>query len=66
MSALLFSVSNFICEIGTYSLRLKKWTKCCFMKQNCQIQMDVAQYENATRPLSILGIFTTRQHFQMR
>ena len=36
------------------------------MKQKCQLQMSVAQYENAATPLRIREINTTHQHFQMR
>ena len=40
--------------------------KALFMKQKCQIQMDVGQYKNAVTPLRTRGINTTHQHFQMR
>ena len=36
------------------------------MKQKCQLQMDIAQYENVTTPLRTKGINTTHQQFQMR
>ena len=36
------------------------------MKQKCQIQMGVGQYQNAATPLRTKGINTTHQHFQMR
>ena len=38
----------------------------CFMKQKCKIQMVIAQYKNAAKPLINLDINTTHQHFQMR
>ena len=31
----------------------------CFMKQKCQVQMGIAQYENAAITLKIKGINTT-------
>ena len=37
-------------QIG-YRLRWKIRSKYCFMKQKSQIQMGVAQYENAAMPL---------------
>ena len=43
----------------TYSLRAKLWTKYCFMKQNCQLQSGIAQYENAATPLSSKAIQAT-------
>ena len=49
-----------------YSLRPKLWTKCCFMKQKCQLQMGIVKCKNAATPLSTLGINTKHQHFQMR
>ena len=36
------------------------------MKQKCQLQIGVTQYENAAMALSTSGINTTRQHFQMK
>ena len=36
------------------------------MKQKCQIQMDVGQYENIATQLRTRGIDTTLQNFQMR
>ena len=45
-----------------YSLR----PKYCFIKQKCQIQIDVIQCKSTAMPLSTRGINTTRQHFQMR
>ena len=42
-----------------YSLRPKLWTKYCFMKQNCQIQSGIAQYENAGKPVSSKAIHAT-------
>ena len=47
-----------------YSAGQKKRYKYCFMKQKCQLQMGIAQYENAATPLKTRGIDTT--HFQMR
>ena len=38
----------------------------CFIKQKWQNQIGMAHYKNAATPLSILGINTTHQHFQMR
>ena len=38
----------------------------CFMKQKCQVQMVIAQYKNAGKPLISRGINTIHQHFQMR
>ena len=43
----------------------KKHYEYCFMKQRCQIQMVTLQYENVATPLSIIGINTTHQDFQM-
>ena len=40
--------------------------KYCFMKQKCQVQMVIAQYKNAAKPLITIGINTTHQYFQMR
>ena len=42
-----------------YSLRPKLWTKYCFMKQNCQLQSGIAQYENAATPVSSKAIHAT-------
>ena len=53
-------------QIDTYCLRPKVSTKSYFMKQKCQIQMGIVKCKNAATPLSISGINTTRQHFQMR
>jgi len=50
----------------TYSGAQKKVYEYCFMKQNCQIQMGVAQYKNVAMLLGFWGISTTHQHFQMR
>ena len=36
------------------------------MKQKFQLQIGIAQYENAATPLATKGIDTTHQHFQMR
>ena len=36
------------------------------MKQKCQLQIDVTQYKNEAMSLSISGIKTTLQHFQMK
>ena len=47
-----------------YNLQPKLWTKCCFMKQKCQLQIGVAQYEKATMPISTRGINSTCQQFQ--
>ena len=49
-----------------YSAAQKKRYEYCFMKQKWQIQIGRAQLKNVATPLSILGINTTRQHFQMR
>ena len=49
-----------------YSAGQKKRYEHCFMKQKCQVQMGVAQYENAAKPLITRSIDTTNQHFQMR
>ena len=46
-------------EIFLYSLRPKLWTKYCFMKQNCQLQSGIAQYENAATPVSSKAIHAT-------
>ena len=35
-----------------YSAGQKKRYKYCFMKQKCQIQIDLAQHKNATTPLN--------------
>ena len=37
----------------------------CFMKQKCQLQMGMAQYRNAAKPLRTRCIMA-HQHFQMR
>ena len=49
-----------------YSGAQKKVYEYCFMKQKCQVQMVITQYENAAKPLITRGINTTHQHFQMR
>ena len=49
-----------------YSLRPKLWTMYCFMKQNCQLQSGIAQYENAATPLSSKAIHATHQYYQKR
>ena len=49
-----------------YSGAQKKVYVYCFMKQNCQIQMGIAQYKNVATPLGFWGIDTTHQRFQMR
>ena len=36
------------------------------MKHKCQLQIGVAQYENAAMPLSTSGINTMHQQFQMK
>ena len=36
------------------------------MKQKCQLQMGISQYENVATPLISIGNNTTHQHFQMR
>ena len=46
-----------------YSAAKKKPYKYCFMKQKCQIQMGIVQYENVATTLSNKGINTTHQHF---
>ena len=51
---------------NTYSLRPKLWTKSCFMKQKCQLQMSVVQYKLAAIPMATKGIIAIHQHFQMR
>ena len=48
-----------------YSAAQKKRYEYCFMKQKWQSQIGIAHYKNAATPLSILGINTTHQHFQM-
>ena len=48
------------------SLRLKLWTKCCFMKQKCQIQKGVEKYKNEAMPLSNRDINATNLHYQIR
>ena len=53
-------------QVSTYSLRPKLWTKYCFMKQNCQLQSGIAQYENAATPVSSKAIHATHQHYQKR
>ena len=61
-------------SIGTYTqtnrLDYSGGNSCCkkalFIKQKCQIQIDVGQYENAATPLRTRGINTTHQPFQMR
>ena len=40
--------------------------KALFMKQKCQIQKGVGQYEDAATPFRSRSISTTHQHFQMR
>ena len=50
--------------VSHYSAGQKKHYEHCFMQQKCQLQMDIAQYENAATPLRIKGIHTTHQYFQ--
>ena len=50
----------------TYSAAQKKRYEYCFMKQKWQSQIGKAHYRNAATPLSILGINTTHQHFQIK
>ena len=52
-------------DLPLYSDAQKKIYGYCFMKQKWQIQMGKAQYRNLATPLSIWGINTTHQHFQM-
>ena len=49
-----------------YSGRNSCCNKALFMKQKCQFQMGIAQYENDATPFRTKGIITTQQHFQMR
>ena len=52
--------------LSTYSGANWKVYEYCFMKQNCQLQMGIAQYKNVAITLRTLSIITTYQHFQMR
>ena len=49
-----------------YSGAQKKVYEYCFVKQKCQLQLDIAQYENVVTPLGFWGINATHQHFEMR
>ena len=63
------SILVFMTDFGpltNYSLRPKLWTKYCFMKQNCQLQSGITQYENATTPVSSKAIHAAHQHYQKR
>ena len=62
----MYSGGNSCCNKTTYSGANWKVYKYCFMKQKCQVQMVVAQYKDAAKPLITKGIDTTHQHFQMR
>ena len=62
----IFRICDFLGAQATLGASTKKkHYKYCFMKQKWQIQIGIAQYKNVATPLSILGINTTRQHFQM-
>ena len=50
----------------TYSCYHLRIDKALFIKQNCQLQMSVAQYENVATPLTTRGNSTIHQHVQMR
>ena len=39
--------------VRLYSLRPKLSTKSYFMKQKCQLQMDIVKYNNAVTPLTL-------------
>ena len=58
--------NDFIKDLVTYGAGQKKRYKYCFIKQKCQLQMVIAQYRNAAKPLITKGINTTHQHFQIR
>ena len=47
-------------KVVEYSVGPKLWTKYCFMKQNCQLQSGIAQYENTATPVSSKAIHATQ------
>ena len=49
-----------------YSGAQMKVYEYCFMKQNCQIQMDIEQSKSVDMPLGLWGINITQRQFQMR
>ena len=50
---------NILAWRGYYSGANWKVYEYCFMKQKCQLQMGIAQYQNLDTPLSTKGINTT-------
>ena len=57
--------TTFAFILFSFSIRLKLWARCCFMKQKCQFPMGIAQYENTAMPLNMWGIDTTHQGFEI-
>ena len=66
---LFVTIKMTICRIRLqqlYSLVPKLWTKCCFMKQNCHLERDVAQYKDAATSLNFIYSKATFQGFPNR
>ena len=61
---LLFEKFTFI-HHGSYSGGNSCCNKSLFMKQKCEILMDVGQYKKVATQLTTRGINTTHQHFQI-